>query len=99
MKATIALELEFEIDFDATPEEKMTRHYPGCPAQVEINGLELIGVKDIYLPSNVHDGLFDTIMCMHEDDIEQACWEVVGEYQAERAMSDAECRRDMREDR
>lgn len=92
MKTTIELEIEIEIDFDATKEERMTRHYPGSPACVEINSM-LIGDKELSMES------FNLIMAVHQDDIEQACWDEVAENAAERAMADAEYRRDAMENR
>jgi len=35
-------ELEIEVDFDATPAERMTHDYPGCDAEVEINQVVVI---------------------------------------------------------
>lgn len=46
-------EIEIEVYFDFQPEERMTRHYPGCDPSVEIceviradNGVELCLLPD-----------------------------------------------------
>ena len=52
-KTTIELEngdeIEIEVDFDASPAERMTHDYPGCDASVEINYVEVAGGKTIEL--------------------------------------------------
>ena len=100
MKAIIHLELEFEIDFDAIPAERMTRHYPGCPAHIELNGLEVITGKDSKIDvwdcgSKLHDYLIKT----YEDELMEACWEEVEENEMERAVAQAEHFSDLRENR
>ena len=88
MKTTINLELEFEIDFDTQKEERMTRHYPGCPAAVEPYGMKVLGVP-------VGDKLFEAIYDEHEHEIDDACWDGL----REEAQAEAEHRRDSMEDR
>jgi len=87
MEETIEIELTIPvtIKFEAIKEERMTRHYPGCPAHIEIN--------EVILPT-----VF-TVAVEFEDEIEQACWDYVNECAAEDAMMQAEYRRDAREDR
>ena len=99
MKTTIHLELEFEVDFGIQKEEKMTRHYPGCPASVEINEIKLIGLDGIYLASSVHNDLFDTLVALHGDEIEEVCWDCARDEEFEDAVAHAEHMRDSREDR
>lgn len=85
MKTYAYIEIEVEIDFDHQPEEKMTRHYPGCPAHIEIN--------EIKLPTA------DEVVKQYEQEIHDACWDEVKEEEQERAIMRAEYRRDaMRED-
>ena len=73
MKAKIHLELEVEVEFDHQPAEQMTRHYPGCPADIEITKIEILGC-----PVDVCLG--DSVMFSYEDEIEQACWDEVRKY-------------------
>ena len=81
----IDLTITVTVMFEAIKEERMTRHYPGCPAHIEIN--------EVLIPDS------DSIIAEFEDEIEQACWDYVNECAAEDAMMQAEYRRDAREDR
>ena len=73
METTIHLELEIKIDFDAYKTERMTRHYPGYPAHIEIN--------KVILPTP------DKVLKEFEDEIEEWCWDEVREDERERAIS------------
>ena len=85
MKTSIFLEVEVEIDFDPQKAERMTWHYPGCPAHIEIN--------EIKLPTA------DEVVKQYEQEIHDACWDEVIEEEQEREIMRAEYRRDaMRED-
>jgi len=92
MKTNLFLEIELEVDYDFCPAERMTRHYPGSPAQVEIN---TILINDIELPPPI----FNTIMADFGDVIEEWCWDDVRNSEAERAICEAEHRREWMEDR
>ena len=83
MKTTLMLELEIEIDYDFQPMEKMTRHYPGCPAEVEINTLLINGIE---LPMKLQS----SIMKDFEYEINEWCWDDVRDRAAEDAMARAE---------
>lgn len=92
MKTIIHLELEIEVDYDVQKAERMTRHYPGCPAAIEINTLSLDGIK---LPINLEN----VITSQFYDEIKEACWDEVREDAMERAVCEAEYRRDAMENR
>ena len=100
MEETIEIELpmKFKIKFEAFKPEPRTRHYPGDPAHIEIGKISMIGVEGIYLQSDIY-GLFNTMMSLYEEEIEEACWDHINEYEAENAMMQTENRRDIREDR
>ena len=87
MKTTISIELEFTIDFDATPYEPMTLVYPGNPADVEPYDLSVLGVR-------VSDNIFDAILKEHDDDIRQACWDELQEDAVAAAEHRLDCIRD-----
>lgn len=76
MKTKIHLELEIEVDFDAMPAERMTRHYPGSPAHLEINEMEIENCK-------INQGLSDAIMLKYESEIEEACWDDLRDSEGE----------------
>ena len=92
MKTTINLELEFEVDFDIQKEERMTRHYPGCPAAIEINDLK-IGRRA------VTQDIFSRIMDQHQEEIEEACLEEAFEDHQAYLVEAADHRRDSMEGR
>ena len=94
----IELPITFRVKFEAFKSEPRTRHYPGDPAHIEINTIEMVGVDGIYLQSDTY-GLFGTIISLHEDEILEACWDLVNENAAENAMMQAEYRRDARGNR
>ena len=81
----IELTVPITVKFYANKAERMTRHYPGCPANIEI--------EDVILPDVAW------VVCTYEDEIKEACWDHINEYEAENAMMQAEYRRDAREDR
>ncbi|MEA3436556.1 MAG: hypothetical protein U9R43_08820 [Thermodesulfobacteriota bacterium] len=85
MKTIVHLEMEIEVDFDAIPEEKMTRHCPGSPACIEVNDL-------IINNTLVSQELFNSIMALYEDEILEACFDEVKESEIERLVSDMEYR-------
>ena len=35
------IEIPVRVHFEYQPEEKAERHYPGCPASIEINSIEI----------------------------------------------------------
>ncbi|GAG82373.1 unnamed protein product [marine sediment metagenome] len=39
----MTLEIEVKINYDVSPAERQTRHYPGSPAQIEVNDIRLAG--------------------------------------------------------
>ena len=83
MKTTLHLEIEIEVDYDFCPAERMTRHYPGSPAQIEINTLLISGDE---LPIEI----FNSIMADFQDEIEEWCWDDVRDRAEEQAMAKAE---------
>jgi len=72
MEAIIHLELELTVEFDAQKEERATSHYPGCPAAVGIDDIKILGKE-------ISDSLYDEIIRLYEDEIEEACWEEIKE--------------------
>ena len=69
MEFNITLDIEYAVE----KEEPMTRHYPGCPAQLEITKIS-VNDKEI-TNSYVWDWLMDNFGI----EMEQACWENVSE--------------------
>ena len=57
------LTITVKVQFYAKKAERMTRHYPGCPAHIEI--------EEIILPSP------DEVAKEFEDEITEACWDEV----------------------
>ena len=94
MKTTIHLELEFEVDFDIQKEEKMTRNYPGCPADIEINEIEAEGCL-----RGINQCLFDKVLAKYQEEIEEVCWEEAFEDHQAYLVEAADHMRDLREDR
>lgn len=97
MKATITLEIEFEVDFDIQKEERQILHpaenaYPGCPASLEINDLKIgrcaVGME-----------IFNRIMGQYQEEIEEACWEESFEDHQAYLVEAADHRRDAMENR
>ena len=55
------LELPIKVCFDAQPEERATRDYPGCPASIELNCIEIYGImlpEDLFQKILVTEGYF-----------------------------------------
>ena len=94
MEETIEIELTVPvtIKFEAIKEERMTRYYPGCPAYLEFNSMEFMGV-----PFSTE--LFDAIYDEFEDEINDECWDYINDNEMERQVMMAEYRRDAMEDR
>jgi hypothetical protein len=88
VKTSINIELEFEIEFDAHPPEKMTRHYPGSPASVEPCDMKVLGVP-------IGDKLFEAMLDEYEHEIHDACWDALKEEE----FAAADHRRDCKENR
>ena len=82
------LTVKVKVVFEATKAEPRTRHYPGDPADVEVVGLEFMGVA-------VEDKLFDAIYDEYKDEIHDECWDYLGET----AFIEAEHRFDSMMDR
>lgn len=93
MRATTYIEIAIDIEFTAHKAERMTRHYPGCPADLEITNLSCLGI-------DFPEKMFDQFMKDYEDELEEACWEQV-KYDREAievmAMEQAEHMLDLRE--
>ena len=75
------IETPIKVRFEAEKTEHATRDYPGAPAQLTINTIEMYGIE---LPEN----LFRKIMAAKEwedahqttgDVLEQECWESLNE--------------------
>ena len=86
------LELEVQIKFSIAKEERMTRHYPGCPAHIDDMMLTIEGEE-------ISMELWNKICVKYGDELDEACWDHANECAAENAMMQAEYRRDAREDR
>ena len=82
------LTVKVKVVFRATKAEPRTWDYPGDPADIEVVGLEFMGVT-------VEDKLFNAIYDEYKDEIHDECWDYLGET----AFVSAEYRRDAREDR
>jgi len=94
MEETIEIELTVPvtIKFEAIKAERMTRHYPGCPAHIEIDGMEFMGVP---FGTALTDAIYDEF----EDEINDECWDYINDNEMERQVMMAEYRRDAMEDR
>ena len=94
MEETIEIELTVPvtIKFEAIKAERMTRHYPGCPAHLEFNSMEFMGV-----PFSTE--LFDAIYDEFEDEINDECMDYVYDSAMDDVVMRAEYRRDAMEDR
>ena len=75
------LTVKVKVVFEATKAEPRTWDYPGDPEDIEI--------LEIRCPTG------DELLELNKDEIEQACWDYLGEA----AFVAAEYRRDAREDR
>ena len=91
MKIPICIEIDMEVDYDVQKAERTTRHYPGCPAAIEINTL----LKGIELPMN----LFNSIMSDFQQVIEDQCWNDVQCQVEENLVCEAEYKADALRDR
>ena len=57
-------DIEVVVDFDFIPAERMTRHYPGCDAHVEINEITYICGMDLEKMSKVFS--YDPVAVLHD---------------------------------
>ena len=83
------------IGFDYTPAEPQTFTYPGCPEDLEVTDIDIMGHA-------TPDSMFNALIGAYKDEYEEVCWEHVrGEKSrsAEDAVCEAEHRRDWKEDR
>ena len=92
MKTSLILEIEIEVDYDFQPMERMTRHYPGCPEEVEINTLSISGIE---LPMELQN----LIMRDFEYEIYEWVWDDVRDRAAEDAVCRAEHQMDIMRNR
>ena len=67
----IELPIIVKVKFEAFKAEPRTRHYPGDPAHIEL--------LDVTIPTT------DEIVKEFEDEIEQECWDLLGEMAQEAA--------------
>lgn len=98
-ETTIEVAMNIKVRFSVHPEEKMTRHYPGCPAHVD--DMEFILITTEYPNKQVEtaiendDPLHDIIYASKNDDEwQEMCFESVREDDEERQISRYEDRRD-----
>jgi hypothetical protein len=70
------VEIPVRVYFDYQPEEKEERHYPGCPASIEINDVdfEQRPILPIFGPTN-WDNIRDYIMEKYGEDLAKEAWE------------------------
>ena len=85
------LELEVQIKFSIAKEEKMTRHYPGCPAHIDDMYFTIEGEE-------ISMELWNKICVKYGDELDEACWDHMQENEQERAIMQAEYRRDAMEE-
>ena len=64
------VEIPITIHYDAQPAERMTRHYPGCPAHIELTTVEFNGKP-------IDEAIGEYITKEYEDSIIEDCWDDV----------------------
>lgn len=70
MKIKTYIELEVEVEYDATPEEKETRDCPGSPAEIEITSAKILqNGADLELTQSQTEAIEDEIWKFREDGI------------------------------
>lgn len=59
------IELEVEVEFDGTPEEKPSRHSPGYPAEIEITSVTICQNQSALQPTPHQTVLLETDAWTH----------------------------------
>ena len=92
METITFTELELTVEYDYQRAERMTHSHPGCPEAIEITEIKILDCP-------ISQQLFENILHVHGNRIEQDIWDEIRDNETERQVMKAEYRRDAREDR